>query len=112
MINLTHAGYESVATYNLTHPTKRNQLYKWQLLDQLRWFLLKLPKYSGRCYKKDYPDEPFWGPSDEYFTYYKGTGSRNKGDRMVVFYMKERELTRQDVLNAMKEMSEEDETLY
>ena len=107
MINLTHAGYESVATYNLSHPTKKDLQYKWQIMDQLRWFLLKLPQYSGRCYKKDYPEETFWGPSDVYFTFYKGMGSNNKGDRMICFYIESKPIDMDNI-----DWGDNDEALY
>ena len=104
MINLTHAGYELVRVYNLTNPTRYDHP---NFLDKLKWAIVKQPKYSGRVYKKDQPDLDIWSDSDVYFTFYKGRGRINKGDRMVCFYMRETPI---DIHNL--DWGDEDEPLY
>ena len=109
MINLTHLGYELHYSYNLTHPKPVEAVLCKDDLDLIRWFIVGLPRYSGRVEKKDFPDEPFWKPSDEYFTYYKGRGKQNKGDRMVNFYMKAPEVTEQHLKDFMNDLAQEEE---
>lgn len=92
MINLTHLGYDLHYSYNLTHPDKIDAILCKDDLEAIRMCVLKQPRYMGRVYKKDCPKEPFWKKSDEYFTFYKGRGRINQGDRMVCFYMKEAEI--------------------
>ena len=92
MINLAHAGYELHYSMNLTNPCGYDEIYHKERIEQIKWFIVSLPKYSGRVYKKDYPQEKFWLEVDVYMTYYKGHGRVNKGDRMVCFYMKEKEI--------------------
>lgn len=91
-INLSHAGYELHYSMNLTNPSVFDNLHHKKQIDILKWFIVSLPKYSGRVYRKDHPQEKIWSESDVYFTYYKGRGRINKGDRMVCFYEKEREV--------------------
>lgn len=92
MINLAHSGYELHYSLNLTNPTVYDSLHHKDLINQIKWFLLRIPRISGRVYRKDYPQEDFWSDNDVYMTYYKGRGRINKGDRMVCFYMEEPEI--------------------
>ena len=104
MINLTHAGYELSQVYNLTHPGKFHNAH---LIEKLKWAIVSQPRYSGRVYKKDQPNLDIWSDTDVYFTFYKGRGKMNKGDRMVCFYMREAKI---DINNL--DWMENDETLY
>ena len=106
MYNLQHWGYEVSTSHNLTHPAKFENPH---LIEKLRWLVLKQPRYAGRVYKKDYPDALNWGDA-EYFTFYKGRGKTNNGDRMVVFYAKERTYTKEEIQKM--EWGENDEPLY
>jgi len=106
MIGGPHEGYELIRVYNLTHPDKFDDT---NYITKLRWALIKQPRYSGRVYKKDQPDLDIWDSDSVYFTFYKGRGNMNKGDRMVCFYMKRPEVTEQDKMNWFKEMKEQQE---
>jgi len=108
MINLSHLGYELHWSLNLTHPAPIYQYYQ-DMLNNIRWVIVSQPRYSGRVYKKDYPDHSFWTEKDEYFTYYKGRGKQNKGDRMVNFYMKAPEVTEQHMRDFLTDLAQEEE---
>jgi len=103
MIGGPHEGFELARSYNLTHPGKYDDAnFIWMC----KMAVLKQPRYSGRVYKNAQPDLDIWSESDVYFTFYKGRGDKNYGDRMVNFYMKEPEF---DIKNWFKEMAEDDE---
>jgi len=110
------AGYDLHYTYNLTHPSAWEKIFCKKDLDAIRWCILKQPRYMGEVYRKDFPEESFWKESDEYFTFYKGRGRKNKGDRMVNFYMKAPAITAQlkrDVMEQIgKDWEEANEPLY
>jgi len=110
-INLSHAGFELLHTYNLTNPDFRDLIYHKDHMDKLKTWLSVLSSKTGRAYKKNFPGL-FIGENAVYFTYYFGRGRINKGDQMICFYMKEAEITKQQVRDFAIEMSEEDEPLY
>ena len=106
MINLSHLGYEMTRSFNLTHPGKWDNS---NFIEKLKWAILKQPRYAGRVYKTDQPDLEIWTEKDEYFTFYKGRGKQNKGDRMVCFYMKTEEITEQHKRDFLTDLAQEEE---
>ena len=109
-------GYERHYSYNLTHPSFFDSILCKKDLEAIRWCILKQPRYMGRVWKKNCPDEPFWKKSDEYFTFYRGRCRNNKGDRMVTFYRKAAPITDQHKRDFLRDLAQEqeevDEPLY